>query len=116
MFRRYVAQAAEQAGQQAPEITPELSARLMARDWPGNARALMSVAMRFVMGMPDDVAADETLGLVEQMSRIERNLLETALRRASGQATAAAQTLKLPRKTFYDKLARYGIRAEDFRS
>jgi two-component system C4-dicarboxylate transport response regulator DctD len=116
MFRRYVAQAAEQAGQPVPEISPEMTARLMARDWPGNARALMSVAMRFVMGMPDDLAADETLGLAEQMSRIEQSLLEAALRRASGQASAAAQALKLPRKTFYDKLARYGIRSEDFRS
>ena len=40
----------------------------------------------------------------------------SALRRADGQASAAAKALKLPRKTFYDKLARYGIRPEDFRS
>lgn len=115
MFRRYVAQAAEQAGQPVPEVTPEMIARLMAREWPGNARALMSVAMRFVMGVPEDVAPDATLGLVEQLSRIEQSLLEAALRRASGQASAAAKALQLPRKTFYDKLARYGLRAEDFR-
>lgn len=115
MFRRYVAQAAEQAGQHAPEITPEMTARLMARDWPGNARALMSVAMRFVMGLPDEVGADTSLGLTDQMARIEQSLLEAALRRTEGHASAAASALKLPRKTFYDKLARYGIRAEDFR-
>ncbi len=115
MFRRYVAQAAEQAGLRAPEVTPELVASLMARDWPGNARALMSVAMRFVMGLPEDVVPDTSLGLSEQMSMIERSLLEAALRRTGGQASAAAEALKLPRKTFYDKLARYGIRAEDFR-
>jgi two-component system C4-dicarboxylate transport response regulator DctD len=50
------------------------------------------------------------------MSMIERSLLETALRRAAGQASAAAEALKLPRKTFYDKLARYSIRPEDFRA
>lgn len=115
MFRRYVAQAAEQAGQHAPEITPEMTARLMARDWPGNARALMSVAMRFVMGLPDEVGADTSLGLADQMAKIEQSLLEAALRRACGQASAAAAALKLPRKTFYDKLARYGIKAEDYR-
>jgi two-component system C4-dicarboxylate transport response regulator DctD len=87
----------------------------MRRDWPGNARALMSVAMRFVMGLGDDMAADGTLGLAEQMARVEQSLLEAALRRSGGQATAAAEALKLPRKTFYDKLARYGIRAEDYR-
>jgi len=115
MFRRYVAQAAEQAGLQAPEVTPQVVAGLMARDWPGNARSLMSVAMRFVMGLPEGVVPDATMGLNEQMSMIEQSLLESALRRAGGQASAAAQVLKLPRKTFYDKLARYGLRAEDFR-
>ncbi|MCX7560009.1 sigma-54 dependent transcriptional regulator [Sulfitobacter sp. F26204] len=115
MFRRYVAQAAEQAGLQAPEISPDFISGLMARDWPGNARALMSVAMRFVMGLPEDVTPDTSLGLAEQLSVIEKSLLEAALRRTDGQASAAAEALKLPRKTFYDKLARYNIRAEDFR-
>jgi two-component system C4-dicarboxylate transport response regulator DctD len=115
MFRRYVDQAAEQAGLAAPEVTPEVIAGLMARDWPGNARALMSVAMRYVMGMPDDATSDERLGLAEQMAQVEQSLLEAALRRAGGQASAAAQMLKLPRKTFYDKLARYGIKPDAFR-
>ncbi len=116
MFRRYVDQAAEQSGQIAPEVTPQLVGSLMARDWPGNARALMSVAMRFVMGLSDDTAQDATLGLAEQMAQVEQSLLEAALRRANGQASAAAEALKLPRKTFYDKLTRYGVKAEDYRS
>jgi two-component system, NtrC family, C4-dicarboxylate transport response regulator DctD len=115
MFRRYVDQAAEQAGLTPPEVTPEVVAGLMARDWPGNARALMSVAMRFVMGLPEDMAPDARLGLADQMAQVEQSLLEAALRRAGGQASAAAEALRLPRKTFYDKCARYGIRPEDFR-
>ena len=115
MFRRYVDQAAEQSGQTAPEVTPQVVASLMARDWPGNARALMSVAMRFVMRLPDEMTPDAALGLSQQMAQVEQSLLEAALRRANGQATAAAEALKLPRKTFYDKLTRYGIKAEDFR-
>ena len=42
-------------------------------------------------------------------------LLIAALGRQNGHASEAAKALKLPRKTFYDKLARYGIRPEDFR-
>ena len=42
-------------------------------------------------------------------------LLIAALGRQNGRAAAAAEALKLPRKTFYDKLARYGIRPEDYR-
>ncbi|MBR9652028.1 sigma-54-dependent transcriptional regulator [Thalassovita aquimarina] len=115
MFRQYVAQAAEQSGLDTPEVTPEVVSRLMARDWPGNARALMSEAMRFVLGHGETENGGGELGLAEQLAQVERSLLITALRRTDGRASAAAQSLKLPRKTFYDKLARYGIKPEEFR-
>ena len=115
LFRHYVAQASEQAGLTPPEITSDHLSALMAQDWPGNTRSLMSAAMRFVLGMPRDVAQASELGLAEQMARVERALLIAALGRQNGHASEAAKALKLPRKTFYDKLARYGIRPEDFR-
>lgn len=115
LFRHYVEQASEQAGLSAPEITPQVVAALMARDWPGNARALMSEAMRFALGLNEQAGPDASLGLSEQMAQVEKSLLEQALRRAQGRVVVAAQALKLPRKTFYDKLSRYGIRAETYR-
>lgn len=120
LFRHYVAQAAEQAGLEVPHISQELLARLMARDWPGNARALMSEAMRFVLGMDEGGAAEPSgddggLGLSERMAQVERSLLADALSRSGGQASRAAKALKLPRKTFYDKLARHGLKPEGFR-
>jgi len=115
LFTHYVAQAAEQAGLPAPEVTTDHMARLMAQDWPGNARSLMSAAMRFVLGMPEEADEAAELGLSEQMARVERSLLVAALSRQNGRATEAAKALKLPRKTFYDKLARYGIRPENYR-
>ena len=116
LFRRYVAQASEQAGLTPPEITPHVVSRLMAREWPGNARALMSEAMRFALGLSDDLTVTDDLGLAEHLAKFEQSLLEQALRRSGGKAVEAARVLKLPRKTFYDKLARYGIRPEDYRS
>ena len=115
LFSHYVAQASEQAGITPPEVSPEFLASLMTQDWPGNARSLMSAAMRFVLGMPEDISEAAELGLSEQMARVERSLLAAALGRHNGRAVEAAEALKLPRKTFYDKLARYGIRAEDYR-
>lgn len=115
LFRLYAAQAAEQAGLPAPLITDEHTAALMAQDWPGNTRSLMSAAMRFVLGMPGEVTEAAELGLAEQMARVERSLLIAALARQNGRAGRAAEVLKLPRKTFYDKLARHGIKPEDFR-
>ncbi len=116
LFRHYVDIACEQSDLPVPQITPEVVAKLMAQDWPGNARSLMNAAMRFAMGLSDgEDARVEELGLTEQMAQVERSLLTAALTRHEGNATEAAKGLKLPRKTFYDKLAKYGIRAEDYR-
>ncbi|SNR28440.1 sigma-54-dependent transcriptional regulator [Puniceibacterium sediminis] len=115
LFRHYVAQASEQAGLRPPEITPEVVGELMAQDWPGNARALMSVAMRFALGLHESERPDAGLGLVQQLAQVERSLLIEALRRADGQASAAAEALRLPRKTFYDKLSKHGLKPETFR-
>lgn len=114
LFRHYVAQACEQANLPEPAISPEITARLVAQDWPGNARALMNAAMRFAMGLSDDPQETE-LGLNEQMARVERSLLVAALHRNSGKASDTAKELGLPRKTFYDKLVKHGIKPEDFR-
>lgn len=114
LFRHYVAQACEQANLPQPEITADVTGRLMAQDWSGNARALMNAAMRFAMGL-SEVEPSETLGLQAQMAQIEKSLIVDALRRCNGQATETAKALQLPRKTFYDKLAKHGLRAEDFR-
>lgn len=115
LFRHYVEQAAEQAGIPVPDIAPEHLARLMAQDWPGNARSLMSAAMRFVLGMPEEIGTTADLGLAGQMAQVERSLLIAALGRQNGRVADAARVLRLPRKTLYDKLARYGIRPEDYR-
>jgi len=114
LFRQYVSIACEQAALPWRDIPPEVTTRLMAQDWPGNARGLMNAAMRFAMGMSELEDEAET-GLAEQLARVERSLLIEALKRAQGNATEAAQALKLPRKTFYDKLARHAIRPESYR-
>ena len=114
LFRHYVAQAAEQSGVDPRPIPPGLLASLMSQDWPGNARALMNTAMRFALGLSPEEGPE--MGLNEKMAQIEASILIDALQRHRGNATETAQALKLPRKTFYDKLAKYGIRAEDYRS
>lgn len=116
LFKHYVDIACEQSDLPTPTITPEVLSKLMAQDWPGNARSLMNAAMRFAMGLGDvGETQPEELGLAEQMAQVERSLLIAALQRHGGNATEAAKGLKLPRKTFYDKLVRHGVRAELYR-
>lgn len=114
LFLHYVEQACEQANLPVPEIGADVMVGLMAQDWPGNARALMNAAMRFAMGLDDGDSASGQ-GLAEQMAQVERSLLIAALQRNQGRAGDTAADLKLPRKTFYDKLGRHGLKAEDYR-
>lgn len=115
LFRHYVGLTCEQADLPVPEIPQDYLATLMADKWDGNAHALMNAAMRFAMGLSQP-SEGQDLGLVAQMARVERSLLIDALRRHNGVATTTAEALKLPRKTFYDKLSRHGIRPEDYRA
>lgn len=114
LFRHYVRQVHEQTGVAPPPITEAVIAPLMAQDWPGNARALMNAATRFVLGQ--EARADEgEMGLTEKLAHIERALLIEGLRRNGGNASLTAEHFKLPRKTLYDKLTKYGIKPKSFR-
>ncbi|MFO6463819.1 sigma-54-dependent transcriptional regulator [Jannaschia sp. KMU-145] len=115
LFAHYLTLACEQADIPVPRVPPEMQARLMARDWRGNSRALMNHAMRFAMGL-EDRTGDARAGLADRMRAVERAILIEALTHHGGQASVAARDLDLPRKTFYDKLARHGLRAEDYRA
>src|SRR5256885_16298528 len=53
--------------------------------------------------------------LADQVTQFERALIEEILRRHRGNASAASEALGLPKKTFYDKLHRLNLAAEDFR-
>ncbi|MDG2341236.1 MAG: helix-turn-helix domain-containing protein, partial [Paracoccaceae bacterium] len=114
IFREYVQRASEQANIASPEITPEVVAGLMAQEWPGNARALMNAAIRFALGVEQEQKTGE-LGLVEKLAQVERTLIVDALQKNHGNASATASQLLLPRKTFYDKLTKHGIRPENYR-
>lgn len=114
LFHHYVREAAEQLGVAEPEVTASVLSGLMGQSWPGNARALRNAAVRYVLGL-DSPIDDSSLGLSVRLAEIERSLISDALARHKGNATATAQSLQLPRKTFYDKLNRLGLKPEDFR-
>ncbi|MFT6887944.1 MAG: two-component system C4-dicarboxylate transport response regulator DctD [Paracoccaceae bacterium] len=125
LFRAFVDAAAARRGVAPPMPEPGDLARLSSHDWPGNVRELKNVAERFAMGLglqfgpsgaegePPETAASESLQA--QIEAFERALLVSALQRAGGRVTEACIALDLPRKTFYDKLARHGLKADAFR-
>ena len=122
LFDALVANAAADAGLTTPHISAELRGRLALHDWPGNIRELRNVAERFVQGFGYEVGATASdpqeaapAGLTARMEAYERQVLTEALTQAKGKAAEAAAALSLPRKTFYDRLAKHGLSAADFR-
>jgi two-component system C4-dicarboxylate transport response regulator DctD len=101
---------------------PHLIRELMAHPWPGNVRELRNIADRFVLGVlrpPYLVPAQSELparSLADQVDEFERCIIVEQLRRCHGSVAAASEALSIPRKTLYDKVHRYAISLESFRS
>lgn len=119
LFRHFLLEAGERLKLPSPSMTPAVRAHLASHDWPGNLRELRQFAESHVMGLPSFDASAEAapdLGLAEMVQQYEAGLIREALRLTGGQASRAMERLRLPRKTFYDKLTRHGIKPADFRA
>lgn len=117
LFAHFARSAAERFGRAAPEMTRAIRARLAEHDWPGNVRELAHYADRVVLGLEGAASApapEAGLTLPEMVERYEADRIRAALRAAGGDPRETMAALGLPRKTFYDKLRRYGIARADF--
>ena len=120
LMAHFLAQAAQRFNLPPPSWGAADVLRWQAHDWPGNVRELKNTAERICLGLPDGLYMPESEdgclpGLVAQLEQAERGFIRNALKATQGQVARAAELLKIPRKTLYDKLARYGVRAEEFR-
>ena len=119
LMAAFLQKAAERYRRPPASWTEADLARWQAHDWPGNVRELKNIADRWALALPDGLTAvaDDMprSSLTEQVDAAERQAIATALRQCDGQVAAAAELLRVPKKTLYDKLARHRLRAEDFR-
>lgn len=117
LFGHFLTLAAQRFRRAPPAITRTIKTRLFEHSWPGNARELRNFADRVVLKMPDaaEAAADAVESLPERMERYEASLIRDALRAADGDVRATLAKLAIPRKTFYDKIARHRIDLDSFR-
>ncbi|NMG35085.1 sigma-54-dependent Fis family transcriptional regulator, partial [Azoarcus sp. TTM-91] len=58
---------------------------------------------------------DRALPLARRLEQAERRFISEALQECGGNVATAAERLQLPKKTLYDKLARLGMHADEFR-
>jgi two-component system, NtrC family, C4-dicarboxylate transport response regulator DctD len=113
--------AAEHYGCPVPEWTPADLDQWLTASWPGNVRELKNLADRICLGLQSasgqrTVPASETEPLAQRVDKVERSIIEEALRRSGGQVARAAETLRVPRKTLYDKLNRFGLDPDDYKA
>jgi len=101
---------------------------LMKYDWPGNVRELINVleraaivadTMMDVQHLPEELSKQiksaDLYSLPDQGIRIdelEKNLILTALEKAGGNKTRAAELLGITRRRLYSMIERFGIRPE----
>ncbi|PKU21578.1 sigma-54-dependent transcriptional regulator [Telmatospirillum siberiense] len=122
LFQHFVSKAAARYGREAPRVTPLVLHRLTSYAWPGNVRELKNAADRFVLGLGDELeilggepVKEARLTLAEQVDFFEKSVIENELTLHGGNVKATVEALGIPRKTFYDKLRRFNLSAEDFR-
>ena len=118
LFQLFAQRAAARHRVGDPPPPPPAEA-LLAHDWPGNVRELQHAAERHVLGLGfsgDRDAVDKRAGgkLSERVDAFEKSLIDMALREHAGSIKAVCESLDLPRKTLYDKLAKHGLRREDY--
>ena len=112
LFAHFLARACERLDGAAPTIDDKIRWRLHNHDWPGNVRELGHYAQRVALGLAGQATDGDTSPLPSLPARVatyEAHLIEEALATSEGDVRKALEILRIPRKTFYDKLARHGI-------
>jgi DNA-binding NtrC family response regulator len=131
---------AERYNEPVRSITPEAMTLLAAHDWPGNVRELRNAIERvYIVGsgpditpdmfaeelnvahrLPATAAATDTSRPFQELKRevlddFERAYLESALARAGGNITQAAEEAGMLRQVFQRMLARHGMSGEMYK-
>jgi len=119
IFRLFVARHARDAGVPAPTIGEAHWRHVQSHDWPGNLHELSGYARAVVLGLAEiESPASPLTGqrpLHAIVADFERTVLEDALRQCRGDIAQLQAMLQTPRKTIYDKLAKYDLKPARFR-
>jgi two-component system, NtrC family, C4-dicarboxylate transport response regulator DctD len=117
LFAAFAEEAKRQYGNDDFALDEAIRHHLQRHDWPGNVRELRNYAIQSVLGMSPDLPAQPTaaIDLPARVAAFEASAIESALRRHGGDVAGTLRELGIPRKTFYDKVTRYGFQLDRFR-
>lgn len=125
LFAVYLDRACRRFQRETPLLSEAMRRHLAQHDWPGNVREIVHFAERVALGLAElDLAgtnspapastAGAAATLPERLERYEAELIRDALSLHQGDVRATLESLGIPRKTFYDKLQKYGINRASF--
>lgn len=116
-------------GTENTDLTPGLTRLLEEYNWPGNVRELQNVIeflmivkngdMLEIKDLPqylkqnvykEDSVSNEPRTLRAAIEELERDMLRDALERCHGNKTMAINELGLSRRSFYEKIEKYGLK------
>lgn len=118
LFAHFLARACERLDGPQPVVDDKVRWRLHNHDWPGNVRELGHYAQRVALGLADQASgsgATDLPPLPERVATYEAHVIEEALAGCSGDVRATLEVLRIPRKTFYDKVERHGLDLDKYR-
>jgi DNA-binding NtrC family response regulator len=127
LIDHYLALYAQRYGRSAPGLTPAALDALVAHDWPGNVRALRHAIERAVILAGDAPLEPQDFPLASparhitpeavvsrgaedlNLDRVERRLVEEALRKHGYNISGAAAALGLSRAALYRRMEKHGL-------
>ncbi|MBN8813611.1 sigma-54-dependent transcriptional regulator [Sphingomonas leidyi] len=111
LFAAFIEEAKQQLGVGDVALDAAVHAHLAGHGWPGNVRELRNFAFEVAAGrsLAGAEGPDGRADLPARVAKFEENLIRDALLRHGGRVSLALAELGVPRKTLYDKIARFGI-------
>lgn len=128
LIGHYLGHYARRYGRPVPELSPAARGALLAYDWPGNVRALRHALERAVILAREAPLEPEDFALIPatpriapqaivppraaedlNLDRVERRLVEEALRKHGYNISLAAAELGLSRAALYRRMEKHGL-------
>lgn len=118
LFAQMMRTSAERYQRDVPALSDEMLARLVNHDWPGNLRELQNFADQVVLNLATAEAqlTNDSAGLAQRVAHFEAEAISDALSKETGDIPRTAKRLMIPRKTLYDKIAKYNLQLAQFRN
>jgi two-component system, NtrC family, C4-dicarboxylate transport response regulator DctD len=132
LVSHFLRQVANRSGVPVPTIPEETLTEMLGHYWPGNVRELKNAVERLAITSRDGSAGSFTPDLRydserllslptgagrlrDEMEKVERTVIESALREYRGEINATFQALGISRRALYERMKKYGLDKQGFR-